>query len=103
MLNISVPSTVLNCPNDTSAPDHLAVLKVAITPGGSFTSKTSQAGVLAGSGGTFTYTFAGYFEGPTPAGAATVAGIWREDIVFSSGTPTMCTSNDHSWTATLQS
>jgi hypothetical protein len=32
-----------------------------------------------------------------------VAGIWRADIVFASGTTTMCTSNNESWAATLKS
>jgi hypothetical protein len=54
-----------------------------------------------GNSAKFTYTFAGYFEGTTPAGAATVAGTWSEDIVLVGGA--VCNSNDQSWTATLQS
>jgi hypothetical protein len=100
MLNISDTYTLLSCMPSSGANDHLGILQVAIKPDGSFTSETSQDGVVNGVNAKFTYTIDGYFEGPTPAGAATVAGIWREDIVFASGTTKMCTSNDQSWTAT---
>jgi hypothetical protein len=119
MLNISIPTTKMFCvpggPGGPGANDHLGILQVPIKPDGSFSATTSQTGVgptvysggqAQPSGGTakFTYMFAGYFEGPTPPdGALTVAGIWREDIVFASGATTMCTSDDQSWTATLQS
>jgi len=103
MLNISNPATQLVCTPSGGLQDHLGILQVAIQPDGSFSAKTAGSGVLNGVNAKFTYTFAGYFEGPTPAGAATVAGIWREDVVFASGTTTMCTSNHQSWTATLRS
>jgi hypothetical protein len=100
MLNISNRLTYLNCTPSGAINDHLSIGEVAIMPDGSFTAKASQNGVLSGNNAKFTYTFAGYFEGPTPAGTATVAGIWREDVVFASGTTTLCTSNDQSWTST---
>ncbi len=104
MLNVSFPTTGLSCtPSPGGTYDHLQVAQVAIRPDGSFSSTTSQQGELLGGGAKITYMFAGYFEGPTPAGAVTVAGTWREDVVFSSGTTTLCTSNLQSWTATLQS
>ncbi len=104
MLNVSDPLTGLACtPGGGGAGDHLLILKVAIAPDGSFSAKTTQSGVLRGVNAKFTYTFAGYFEGPTSYGAATVAGTWREDIEFASGTTKMCTSNDQSWTATRSS
>jgi hypothetical protein len=97
MLNISDTATGLDCTPAGGATDHLSVPQVAVMPDGSFNSTTSQDGVLNGVNAKFTYTFAGYFEGRTPpSGAPTVAGIWREDIVFASGTTTMCTSNDQS-------
>jgi hypothetical protein len=104
ILNVSDPSTSLSCTPSGSTDDHLTISQVAINPDGSFRSTTSQQGVLNGSNATFTYTFAGYFEGPTPPqGAPTVAGVWREDIVFASGNTKMCTSDEAFWTATLQS
>ena len=102
--NLSIPTTSESCTPSGNVGAPVGVLQAAIQPDGSFSAKTSQDGVLNGVNAKFTYTFAGYFEGPTPpAGAATVAGIWREDVVFASGTTTMCTSNDQSWKATLQS
>jgi hypothetical protein len=107
MLNVSIPTTSLRCYTNTGGgggnDDHLGILNVPIRPDGSFTSTTSQVGVFGAGGNSakFTYTFAGYFEGTTPAGAATVAGTWSEDIVLVGGA--VCNSNDQSWTATLQS
>ena len=104
MLNVSDPLVGLACTAPSGgASDHLRFLKVAIKPDGSFTAKVTQDGVLNGVNAKFTYAFAGYFEGPTPAGPATVAGTWREDIQFASGATRMCTSNDQSWTATRSS
>ena len=98
--NVAVPGNVLTCTPSGGLNDHLTIAQVTVNLDGSFTAKTSQTGVVNGSNATFTYTFAGYFEGPTPAGAATVAGTWREDIAFASGTTTYCTSNAQIWTAT---
>jgi hypothetical protein len=102
MLNVTTAGNVYCLPSGETGYT-LAIPKVTIMPNGSFTAKTSLDGVFGGVNSKVTFTFEGYFEGPTPAGAATVAGIWREDIVPTSGTTTMCTSNDASWTATLQS
>jgi hypothetical protein len=98
--NVSVPTTYLNCTPSGAVNDHITIADVAIKPDGSFTSKSSQKGVFSGSNAKFTYTFAGYFEGPTEVGAATVAGTWSETVVPTSGATTMCASNDQSWTAT---
>ena len=100
MMNVSVPSTYLYCTPSGSINDQFEMLQVAIKSSGSFSAQTSQSGVLSGVNVKFTYTFAGSFEGPTPAGASTAAGTWREDVVFASGTTTACTSNNQFWTAT---
>ena len=76
------------------------ILKTGINRDGSFTAKTSQDGVFAGTKAKFTYTFTGYFQGVNASGAATAAGMFREDIVFTDSTVRTCTSNDQSWTAT---
>ncbi len=101
ILNISDGATYLSCTPSGYEEDHLTIPQVDIQPNGSFNSTTSQNGVLNGHNAKFTYTIAGYFEGTNPPnGAATVAGIWREDIVFASGATAMCTSDDQFWTAT---
>jgi hypothetical protein len=102
--NISDTATALACtPGGSTLADHLTIPKAAIRPGGSFNVTASQTGVvaaLAGNSAKFIYTFAGHFEGPTPTGAATVAGKWREDVVLAGGATKLCTSDDQFWTAT---
>jgi len=101
MLNVFDSATYLACAPSGGLQDHLGMLQVPVQPNGSFSATTSQNGVVSGQNAKFTYTFNGYFEGPTPNGATTVAGVWREDIVFASGATKMCTSNDQSWVAAL--
>jgi hypothetical protein len=103
MLNVSRPGTLVNCDPTGSYNDNLTVSHVAIKPNGSFSSTTSQTAVFNGAEAKFTYTFAGAFEGTTPTGPSTVSGIYREDIVPTSGTTTLCTTDDQFWTTTLQS
>ena len=103
MLSVSQPNTALNCDPSGGAGDNLTVSHVAIKPNGSFSSTTSQTAVFQGTNAKFTYTFAGAFEGTTPTGPSTVAGIYREDIVPTSGTTTLCTTDDQFWTAIVQS
>ena len=104
ILNVSDPGTALACtPGGSVLVDHFAFPKAVIRSDGSFSAKASQQGVvgaLAGKSATYIYTFAGHFEGPTPRGAATVAGTWREDVVLASGAIKLCTSNDQFWWAT---
>jgi hypothetical protein len=103
ILNVAVPIEGTSCTPSGGIQDHVTIGNVAVKPDGSFTSETSTTGVLNGVNAKFTYTFDGYFEGPTPPnGALTAAGIWREDMVFASGRTTMCTSDDQLWTATLK-
>jgi hypothetical protein len=102
MINITkgIYSVPLGCAPSGGINESFQMNQVAIQPDGSFSGKTSQSGVFMGANATFTYTITGHFEGVTPEGPSTVAGIYREDVVPSSGTTKMCTSNDQSWTAT---
>ena len=100
MMSVAVPTTFLNCIPAGTINDHFEILQVTIRSNGSFSAKTSQTGLLSGISVKFTYTLAGSFEGPTPAGVSTAAGTWREDVVFASGTTSSCTSNNQFWTAT---
>ena len=56
--------------------------------------------MIRGANAKVTYFVTGYFEGNTAAGAATAAGMYREDIVFTDAPTRTCTSNNQSWTAT---
>jgi hypothetical protein len=100
ILNVSIPTAAVSCNSSINiANQPVTIPTITIQPDGSFATKTSQDGMISGNNAKITYTFSGYFEGPTPTGAITVAGTWREDIVFSSGPTTTCTSNNQSWSA----
>jgi hypothetical protein len=101
MGTISIPTVSLSCTQSQVSAPGVTIPQVAVQPNGSFSTKVSQSGVVDGSNARVTYTFAGYFEGPTPSGASTVSGTWREDVVFTSGTAQTCTSDNVSWTTTL--
>ena len=102
MVNISIPRVVIACtpPGPFPTVDHLEISKTAIKRNGSFTAKTTQNGVFAGVRAKFTYSFAGRLQRATAAGAATAAGTFREDIVFTDSATHRCTSNNQSWKAT---
>jgi hypothetical protein len=102
MLDVS-QGDLLSCSPSGAVDDKFQMLQVTIQPNGSFTGKASHSGVFMGANATFTYTIAGYFEGKTPYGPSTVAGIFRENVVPSSGTTKMCTSDNQFWLASLHS
>ncbi|HTT89070.1 MAG TPA: hypothetical protein VMF65_05900, partial [Acidimicrobiales bacterium] len=101
LLNISVPGVALACTPAGSFPgsDHISILEAPIQANGSFAVTATQEGIFNNVNAKFTYLFAGYFEGATPTGTLTVAGTFREDVVFpAGGTTEVCTSDDQSWT-----
>ena len=99
--NFSVPNLAVYCTHTTYLGDHLQFASVAIRRNGSFSATARQSGVFAGAPAKFTYWLSGTFQGPGPSVAATAAGQYREDIVYtdSSGVPQSCSTNDESWTA----
>jgi hypothetical protein len=105
MINITkgIYPVLLQCAPSGSADESFQMNQVAIQPDGSFNGKTSQSSVFMGANARFTYTITGHFEGVTPEGPSTVAGIYREDVVLSGGTAKACTSDNQFWTATLTS
>jgi len=103
ILNISKSYNALSCEPSGAIPQaDLTIGEVPVGADGSFSAKTSQTGVLNGVPTKVTYTFVGSFEGTTPFGTSTVAGIMREDIVPTSGPTTLCTTNNLFWRASLQ-
>ena len=105
LLNVAVDAG-LECTPSGSFPgsNQIVIPNVAIAPHGSFSGTAIEHGVFDNANAKFTYPFAGYFEGATPAGTQTVAGTLREDIEFSAnGTEEMCTSNLQPWSATRTS
>jgi hypothetical protein len=99
IVNLRDPATGLGCTSGAGAGDHLQFDRVAINADGSFAATATDDGLYRGIAARFTYKVSGYFEGPTFLGAATVAGIWREDMELS-GAATLCTSNDQIFNAT---
>jgi hypothetical protein len=101
--NVTDPLTSLSCLDKSGATDRLRFLTVDLSADGSFSATATQDGLFRTNAAKFTYSFSGNFEGQTPAGAATVAGVWREDIDVP-GTPTKsCSSNVQSFTVTRTS
>jgi hypothetical protein len=105
VLNISIPVVTIACTPPGRFPryDRLGILKAAVEPGGSFVAKGSQTGVFAGTRARFTYSFRGRFQRATASRAATAAGQFREDIVFTDSTTHRCTSDNRSWSVTRTS
>ena len=108
LLNVSVPISgyAMGCAPGGSfpAPSSIIIPQVAVKPDGSFAATVSNNAPYDSTTAKFTYSFAGNFEGATPAGAETVAGSLREDIVFAAnGAAETCTSNLRPWTAVRNS
>jgi hypothetical protein len=108
LLNVSVPvaGSSMGCTPGGSfpAPSSIVIPQVAVRPDGSFAVAVSSQAPYDNTTAKFTYSFAGNFEGATPAGAETVTGSLREDIAFTAnGAAETCTSNVRPWTAVRSS
>ena len=99
--NLSMPTTAESCTPSGNTTTLVGALQLAVQPNGSFSTTTSQNGVLNGSSVKITDTFKGHFQAATATAAASAAGTWHEDIAYATGTTASCTSNTQSWTATL--
>ena len=100
LTNFTVESVQIVCAGGGGYYASLKFLTMAIKPDRSFTAKASQNGVVGGANAKLTYSVTGFFQGADAAGAATAAGVYRVDVVFTDTPDRRCTSNDHSWTAT---
>jgi|GEM_PF-2797139 len=100
VLNFSPTAVNVNCAGGGGAQTPFKILKATIKPDRSFTARTSESGVVNGADAKFTYVVTGRFQGVDAKGAATAAGVYREDIVFTDTPTRKCTSNDLPWTAT---
>jgi hypothetical protein len=98
--DVSIPTVVIGCTPTNNFTDQLDVASIPIAGDGSFTSTTTQSGVLSGAPAMFTYTFSGHFHGTTATGDERVGGQLREDISFNNGTSYSCTSDVQSWSMT---
>jgi hypothetical protein len=100
VLNFSIPTVTVACAGSSGFYAPFKILKATIKRDRSFTATASQTGVINGANAKTTYFVTAYFRGPDSAGAATAAGVYREDVVFTDTPNRRCTTNDQFWTAT---
>ena len=102
LLNVAIDAGLECTPAGSFAGfNQIVIPNVAIAATGSFSGTATEHGVFDNANAEFTYSFAGYFEGATPAGPKTLAGTLREGVVFAAnGTTETCTSNLQPWLAT---
>jgi hypothetical protein len=100
--DVDIHNAAPSCtPSGSVSPAYLGIASIPINSDGSFSSTTTQTGLVGNVPATFTYTFTGHFHGPT-GGLARVDGIWREDVTYAnSGTSYNCTTNNQSFYAPL--
>src|SRR5665213_3457741 len=90
--DVTFPLTGLNCsPGNGWISDHMSIASVPVSLTGSFTSTTTQSGVIYGVPATFTYTFRGNFHGVNAAGVPRAAGTYTEAITYADSTARSCT------------
>jgi hypothetical protein len=97
--DVAIPVVSIACSPSKSFYDQVQIASIVIGSDGSFSSTTTQDGVLSGAAAHFTYTFSGHMHGLASDGTQRVAGRFREDVTFDNGTAYSCTSNDQTWTA----
>jgi hypothetical protein len=98
--NVSVANVYLECTPSGSVRNAITIGTVPVAADGSFNTTTTQSGVINSSPATLTYTFSGHVHGPSSSGVARLAGTFREDITYGTGTTTTCTSDQQSWSVT---
>jgi hypothetical protein len=105
--DVTIGIVVLACtpaaPTPNPSPDRsLTIASIPINPDGSFSTTTTETGVIGNAPVHITYTFSGHFHGRNTSNNERAAGTVRENLTYD-GTSTSCTSNNQSWSATWQS
>jgi hypothetical protein len=95
--NVTVGGIALDCAPGGGFADHIGIDSIPIRQDGSFSSQTTQAGIVGDTPATYTYTFTGHVHGVNSAGAARIAGILREDIVYGDAGSISCSTDQQSW------
>lgn len=101
--NVTVGGILLNCAPGGTLVDHVGIDSIPIDADGSFSTRTTQTGIVGHTPATYTYTFSGHVHGVNSAGAARIAGILREDVTYGAGGATSCSTDQQSWAVTLDS
>ena len=96
--DVSIPVVSLSCTPGTGSLSAPIVLNtVALASNGSFSSTSTQTGVVNSDSVTYTITFQGHFHGVNTSGAERAAGSVLETAKYTNGTAYNCTSNKQSW------
>jgi hypothetical protein len=91
----------LDCaPGNAVLGSHLSIPSVPLSSNGSFSTTTTQSGVISGYPATFTFTFEGNFHGVNASGAPRAAGTYTETVTYADPTARDCTSDSQFWSAT---
>ena len=101
MLNFSIPSggARVECAGGGVYNTPFTILKTRIKPDRTFTATATANSVINAANAKVTYFLRGRFQGKSATGTTAVAGVYREDIVFTDTPNRKCTSNDQPWTA----
>ena len=95
--DVYIPTAGLHCTGEgtSSSTDHLEAAEIPLESNGSFTSTTTQKGILEGRSVVFAYKFSGQFN----VNGEDAAGTYDEEITFE-GSTRKCTTNSEPWSAT---
>ncbi|MGD0394973.1 MAG: hypothetical protein ABSC41_20315, partial [Acidimicrobiales bacterium] len=96
--DVSIPAVYLSCTPGTGSINTSIVLDtVGLASDGSFSSTSTQTGIVNSNSVTYTITFQGHFHGVNAGGAERAAGSVLETATYTDGTTYSCTSNKQSW------
>ena len=104
--DITLQNLALSCTPSTPSPnpspyDNFSIASIPINADGSFSTTTTETGVIGNAPVHITYTFSGHFHGQNTSNSERVAGVVRETLTYD-GSSTSCTSNNQYWSATWQ-
>jgi List-Bact-rpt repeat protein len=104
--DVTIAQVTLACapstPSPNPSPDQkFEIASIPINADGSFSTTTTETGVIGNEPVHYTYTFSGHFHGRNSADKERVAGTVRENLTYDR-ISTTCTSNTQYWSATFQ-
>src|SRR5204863_74719 len=104
--DINLQAIALTCTPSTPSPnpspdESFYIASLPINADGSFSTTTTDTGVIGNAPVHITYTFSGHFHGQNTSNTERVGGMVREDLSYD-GTSRSCTSGNQYWSATWQ-
>jgi hypothetical protein len=104
--DVTLQNLALSCTPSTPKPDpspntSFYIGSLPINTDGSFSTTTTETGVIGNEPVHIGYTFSGHFHGRNASDNERVAGVVRETLTYDNNT-TSCTSNSQYWSAIFQ-